>query len=772
MPPLQNRKIMKIWKYILSAAALLSLGACNHDADVMEIPVRDIQIDNHSAVVINDVTASEEFTLTWSAAKFGIQTEVDYTVSVARENDANVVVLGTTKNLFFTTTNAALLEALNIKVGGSYNVVFTIEAKAVDTELVCKDQINIAITLDRVTYMWILGGYQGWTNENPASRLLQGSDGMFRGFVNILAEGNGANEIKLCSQYGWDGTNYGMKDGAISAEGDASNIALTAGLHYIQFDNEALTLVDIPLHKVALIGEAVGGWDKDYGELKYDAASNTWIGMASVIAGKEYKVRFNDMWDVVDKDGKGYNISLGTANDDLQMGGGNLIATKDGIVSFTLSLFDMPYTITEGDAVSEDSETLYLASSFDNWNYGAAPKMQAGYKDNAFTGTFVGMLNMPEAGEYLFSRLQSNLGTRYGGSADALVAYEGGKDATGIAVSKGLHYVYVDMNTNKSTVIDITSLGLVGGFNGWSADKPAEFTYDAASNSYKAEIEFATDCEVKFVMNKCWNTKVNGVEHQMSLGGSCTNLVINGGNLFMKAGKHTFELVFNKTNPTLAINGKIADFSPNPETLSLTGAFGHYNWNIGDPTPALPQVGEKYLGFVDMYKPADSSAENAMFKITYPNYSAWMGGALQEGTTYVYDLAEANGDTVIPFGLYYWEISLTDAAGKKGVATATPMTAVSLIGQIDGDTWGKDFALTSNGTGHYSTDVKIDGEFKVRFNNGWDFDLGIAADATVAVGTPFNLASKGGNIIIPEAGTYTVTVNLADMPNTMTIVKK
>ena len=68
---------MKIWKYILSAAALLSMGACNHDADEMVVPTRDVAIASHSALVVNDITAAEEFTLVWSAAKFGFETEVE-----------------------------------------------------------------------------------------------------------------------------------------------------------------------------------------------------------------------------------------------------------------------------------------------------------------------------------------------------------------------------------------------------------------------------------------------------------------------------------------------------------------------------------------------------------------------------------------------------------------------------------------------------------------------------------------------------------------------
>ena len=119
---------MKIWKYILSAAALLSMGACSHDADPMVIPQREINIANHSALVVNEFTMDEEFTLTWTAAKFGIETDVEYTVAVAVDN-GDAVTLGTTTELYYTTTNSALLETVGIALGGEYSLTFTVTAK-------------------------------------------------------------------------------------------------------------------------------------------------------------------------------------------------------------------------------------------------------------------------------------------------------------------------------------------------------------------------------------------------------------------------------------------------------------------------------------------------------------------------------------------------------------------------------------------------------------------------------------------------------------------
>ncbi|MBQ1201953.1 MAG: SusE domain-containing protein, partial [Alistipes sp.] len=218
---------MKIWKYILSAAALLAMGACNHDADEMVVPTRNLDIAAHNAVVVNDVTAAEEFSLTWSAAKFGVQTEVEYAVS-ATIDGGEAVALATTSDLFYSTTNGELLAALGISMGGDYTVNFTVTATAaVEGIESVSDTIAVVVTLDKEAILYIVGGYQGWNPAGACSRLLQGEDGLFRGFVHILSDVDGANEVKFTTQQNWNGTNYGIADGTISNDGAAGNIVLT-----------------------------------------------------------------------------------------------------------------------------------------------------------------------------------------------------------------------------------------------------------------------------------------------------------------------------------------------------------------------------------------------------------------------------------------------------------------------------------------------------------------------------------------------------------------
>lgn len=748
-------------KYMLAAFAFVAAIGCSHEPDAMSIEPQKPVINRHNDVMVNALTESEIFSITWSASRTGANT----TYVVSADAGQGYQELATTNECHYSTTNAALFTTFGISTKGTYNINFKVEAQSAEGYF-ASEPATVKFVYDKIAYLYMLGAYQGWSNENPCSRLLQGEDGIFRGFLNATE-----SEFKICSQYGWDGTNYGMADGVISNDGGAGNISLEKGLYYLEFDVENLALVAIPATHVGIIGEAVGGWDKDYAFMEYDAASNAWLGAANVVEGKEYKIRFNQAWNVA-VDGKEYDFSLGGDANELAFKGSNLKAEGSGIFNFRLSIFDYPYTIST-EALTEKDDVLYVV---ENGDYLNAMAMQGVWKDDAFTNTYCGMLDMDADGEYLYARLRNALGTRFGGSADALTAYTGSQEAEGIAVEKGLHYVYANLNEGSmsSTVIDINSIGLVGALNGWNAGAPIEFTYDASSKTYKATANVSADGEFKLVMNKMWNTNIDGVEHQMSLGGSCTDLKINGGNLFITAGEHTFELAFGKII-TLAIDGKVADLSANPDYLEVTGAFAHYNWNLGDPTPALrPFKGEaaRYAGVVDMYQPSGSEATETEFKITYPGFSVWMGGALQEGTTYVYDVSAAAGDNMkIPFGLYFWDVKL-DAQAKSAVATALPITKVAMIGNVNGSSWDADVDLASQGAGVYAGEANFSPEFKVRFNESWDYNLGLAADVSFALDTELALAPDGGNINVGEAGDYTVTLNLAKSPCTIVVSKK
>ena len=521
---------MKIWKYILSAAALLAMGACNHDADEMVVPTRNLDIAAHNAVVVNDVTAAEEFSLTWSAAKFGDQPEVEYAVS-ATIDVGEAVALATTSDLFYSTTNGELLAALGISMGGDYTVNFTVTATAaVEGIESVSDTIAVVVTLDKEAILYIVGGYQGWNPAGACSRLLQGEDGLFRGFVHILSDVDGANEVKFTTQQNWNGTNYGIADGTISNDGAAGNIVLTKGLHFILFDLANLKLVDVPLTKIGLIGAgaAFGDWATDGGQFTYDEANNVWVAtVQNVVAESEYKIRFNDMWDVVDAEGNGYNISLGGEKNNLVMGGSNLKAGYNGTVTFTLNLFDAPYTLTEAGPAPK---LLHIIGGYQGWNHSAPHSTIKG--DN---GVLTGYFYVPnaESKEFKFCTDLNWDGINYG-MTDGVISTDGG--AGNITLEPGLWHIKFDYYANTLTTTAITKVGLIGNgdaFGGWGTD--VEMTYNETTQTWNVTINnVPADNEYKVRFNADWG---------INLGGDAADLTQDGANLkTVKSGTVTYVL--------------------------------------------------------------------------------------------------------------------------------------------------------------------------------------------------------------------------------------
>ncbi|MDD2595191.1 MAG: hypothetical protein PHD11_05175 [Bacteroidales bacterium] len=90
--------------------------------------------------------------------------------------------------------------------------------------------------------------------------------------------------------------------------------------------------------------------------------------------------------------------------------------------------------------------------------------------------------------------------------------------------------------------------------------------------------------------------------------------------------------------------------------------------------------------------------------------------------------------------------------------------AWSLIGEIEGANWDKDFYLTESAGVWTSDVVNITGQFKLRFNNGWDENRGAKGDVEPFVVTPgvaFEVVAGGKNFGVPAAGYYKIVYDTA-----------
>lgn len=111
-------------------------------------------------------------------------------------------------------------------------------------------------------------------------------------------------------------------------------------------------------------------------------------------------------------------------------------------------------------------------------------------------------------------------------------------------------------------------------------------------------------------------------------------------------------------------------------------------------------------------------------------------------------------------GLQYLSVNISTLTWKDPVE----ITSAGLIGTATPGGWDAQTNLTpsSNGLTWTGTVAMTGGEWKIRFNDNWDINLGGATD---------NLVFDGGNIMLDEGGTYNITLNLSTLPYTITLEK-
>lgn len=204
---------------------------------------------------------------------------------------------------------------------------------------------------------------------------------------------------------------------------------------------------------------------------------------------------------------------------------------------------------------------------------------------------------------------------------------------------------------------------------------------------------------------------------------------------------------------------------PSDEEITFCVPGGANEWNhipqivyVGDENGAMIAKGFTFI--------------NGQFKVTDGDWAGsgnW-GGSMTANAdgTFSGDLIQNsqdnfNGDDMIPTGLYYVVLTLTDASSSTDNATVgtidlTAITSVNLPGDYngwdaggsplsdDGDylTWSGNYSVNSNG-------------WKFAFNGSWAINLG---------GDPENLSFDGDNITLEGSK---VTLNLQQYPWSCTV---
>ncbi len=340
-------------KKILSLALgiLFLVSACTEkDKEPILAPGAAPSISSPSggtAYVLTDSTTSSNFAeFTWTAADFGFEAGVNYTLELdkAGNNFADAVTVGSINALKLSSITQGqinnILLTKDLPGEAESDVEFRVVAK-LGSDPSLPSLVSQPITLKirpfsvNIVYpqLQVPGSYQGWDPSNNTTVIFSArSDEKYEGYI-YYADADA--KYKFTKGPSWD-TNWGDNGANGTLEPNGADIALAngAGMYRLNVDLNALSHTALKTNW-GLIGSATpNGWDSDQ-DLVYDAASNTLKITLNLIAG-EIKFRANDDWAI--------NLGDNDANKKLQYGGANIAVTEAGNYTVELNLSSAVYT--------------------------------------------------------------------------------------------------------------------------------------------------------------------------------------------------------------------------------------------------------------------------------------------------------------------------------------------------------------------------------------------------------------------------------------------
>ena len=297
----------------------------------------------------------------------------------------------------------------------------------------------------------------------------------------------------------------------------------------------------------------------------------------------------------------------------------------------------------------------------------------------------------------------------------------------------GTYDVVYDTNAGTITVSEHVSgwslIGVINEDTSWSVDVDMVETSPGLWVSPVVTI----NGEFKIRFNKDWDVNRGGKLQSLDLPFAVEN---NGDNITVPTPGEKYVVTYYAAAEAVVIQSVSTSWS-------LIGQVDGSNWDkdiimhkTGETTwsAACKVSGEYKLRFGADWS-VNRGASGAM--APYEDY-------------YSYGLAADGANLKLDEGCYAF---VYDSATEKLEVYPT----WGLIGDVFGTGWSADFLMYRDADGNFVySNAVLGGEWKLRFNGGWDVNRG---GAFGALDTPFAVENNGSNIASPGAGLYNVVYN-------------
>ena len=534
---------MKITKYFLSLAAAVGMIAGCQKPEIVQIsaPENVVAPVLESVADINITPANlglESVTFNWSAADYGVNTQVNYAVEVAYAGSNNKVVVssgitGTTATIPYESLNAIFLYDLEFASGIAENVDFYVSARVGESAKVYSNAVAVSATATaaekQYPKLYVVGSYNGWSHDkNQYLFDFAGDDVVYQAVVDFGADGvdHSANEFKITGG-AWGKDEHSMSGAhdpesktiaLVAGGGDNINVYQAKRFYHLTFDRTLTLTADFSFDQLGVIGD-FNGWGADV-VMEFNAAKQRFYADVEFPADGGFKFRADAGWDVNwgVKDGV---LEAGADNIPVTAGNYRVYVNMNNKEQMTFELNKGMFGKDEpvgGTTTPEPEPEPYkgwgLIGGFNGWGGDLALTAEGDYyvvKGAELEGELKFRKDADWAVNFGYAE-----GAEFAANAEIALA----QDGANITVPAGTYDVYLDEANAKAWFITDGSYpggaeapvpaewGLIGSLaacNNWSNNV---VLYVSGDYSVAKGVQFAAGDQFKFRKGEAWGVEL------------------------------------------------------------------------------------------------------------------------------------------------------------------------------------------------------------------------------------------------------------------------
>ena len=542
---------MKITKYFLSMAAALGMIAGCQKPEMIQIAApEDVKAPVLEAVqgpieITPTNMALEKVTFNWSAADYGVATQVNYSLeaATAAAPDTKVTITsgitGTTAELTYDQLNQILFNDLKLADGVAQDVIFMVGAKVGEYAKIYSNEITVSCKVtaaEKVYPKLTVAGSYAYNNWTPGKGQFvfdfEGTDIQYSGVIDF-GEDVSALNFKFVGE-AWGNNEYSVPSGEAQAP-EAAELPLVAGggdniaaytthrYYSLTLDKSAPKVIkNFSFNSLGVIGDATPtAWDSDTDMAFNPVKQRFYVDIT--LADGTIKFRANDAWDVNWGGADGVLVSGG---DNIPVSAGNyrIYVNLNDPANPTYELNASMYGQEENAGSTEpEPEPEPEPTPVVGWSLIGAFNGWAGDLALSSDGTYYVVKGAELEGELKFRKdgdWTVNFGLAEGAEFAANAEISVAQDGANINVAAGTYDVYLDEANAKAWFIndgsypgggvapEASEWGVVGQVNGWAA--PDITMYKTATEGLFVAYNVAMpDGGFKIRANGEWNDAAN-----------------------------------------------------------------------------------------------------------------------------------------------------------------------------------------------------------------------------------------------------------------------